>query len=143
MSERPSTTELLAWTLVGIATGLVAGVVAGGWLRPAEAGATDDQAHPRPLKRTEGAPLRVADAARVVTQQLQSEAALRHLPLQVIAVGPGVVELHGWVSTRAERARAARVAAAVPGITTLVNSLLVHGEDDFPAPSREVDDQPA
>ncbi len=143
MSDRPSSSELLAWTLLGLATGLVAGVIGGSWLRPAEAGPGDAPPRPRPRRTITRAPLRVAEAARVVVDRLREEPALAHLALQAIAVGPGVIELHGWVGSRAERARAARIAAAIPGITTLVNSLLVHGEDDFAAPSRDADDQTA
>jgi hypothetical protein len=140
MSERPSSTELLAWTLVGLATGLVAGAVAGAWLRP-DPDAEDARGArtPEPAAR----PLRVADASRVVLERLRHDTALSALPLEVLAVGPGMIELHGWVGSRAERARAARLAAGVPGITTLVNSLLVHGEDDYPTPVLDADDQPA
>ena len=57
---------------------------------------------------------------------------------------PGVVELHGWVPSRAIRARAARVAAQVPGIERVVNCILVRGEDDKNAKiSRPIADQSA
>jgi hypothetical protein len=141
MSERPSSTELLAWTLVGLATGLVAGVAASAWLRPDPD--REDRPEPRPdPDRTR--PLRVADASRVVQERLQADSSLQDLTFDVLAVGPGVIELHGWVGSRAERTRAARLAASVPGVTTLVNSLLVHGEDDYPTPVRDdADDQSA
>jgi hypothetical protein len=142
MSERPSSTELLAWTLVGLATGLVAGALAGAWLRP-----DPDSAQPlvrrREKARPAPRPLRVAEAARVVLERIQEDATLRDLSLEVLAVGPGVIELHGWVASRGERTRAARIAASVPGVTNLVNSLLVHGEDDYPVPVLDADDQTA
>jgi hypothetical protein len=50
--------------------------------------------------------------------------------LQVTLVSRGIVELHGWVRSRAERAQAARVACDVPGVDTVINSILVRGEDD-------------
>lgn len=140
MSERPSTTELLAWTLVGLATGLVAGAVAGAWLRP-DPDRTEPTPSPEPSPSAR--PLRVADASRVVLDRLQGDASLQDLTLDVLAVGPGVIELHGWVANRAQRTRAARLAASVPGVTTLVNSLLVHGEDDYPTPVADADDQSA
>lgn len=140
MSERPSSTELLAWTLVGLATGLVAGAVASAWLRPDPD--HTEPAEPKPEKER-ARPLRVADAARVVLERLQGDSALGGLELDVLAVGPGAIELHGWTSTRAQRTRAARLAASVPGVTTLVNSLLVHGEDDYPTPVLDADDQSA
>jgi hypothetical protein len=140
MSERPSSTELLAWTLVGLATGLVAGVAASAWLRP-----DPDNVEPPapPPEKDRAKPLRVADASRIVMERLQQDSALTDLTLEVIVVGPGVIELHGWVASRAQRTRAARLAASVPGVTTLVNSLLVHGEDDYPTPVPDADDQSA
>jgi hypothetical protein len=140
MSERPSSTELLAWTLVGLATGLVAGAVASAWLRPDP---DRNESAEREQQPERARPLRVADAARVVLDRLQGDSALSDLELDVLAVGPGAIELHGWTTTRAQRTRAARLAAGVPGVTTLVNSLLVHGEDDYPTPVLDADDQSA
>ena len=42
----------------------------------------------------------------------------------------GVVELRGWVPTRAARTIAGRTALAAPGIESIINSLQVRGEDD-------------
>ena len=42
----------------------------------------------------------------------------------------------GWVPDRPARARAFRVANQVPGLDGLINSILVHGEDDLSAASR-------
>lgn len=134
MSERPSSTELLAWTLVGLATGLIVGATASAWLRPDPDREDRPEPGPQPPRAR---PLRVADASRVVQERLRSDTTLHALDLDVLAVGPGVIELHGWVGSRAERTRAARLAASVPGVTTLVNSLLVHGEDDYPTPVRD------
>jgi hypothetical protein len=50
------------------------------------------------------------------------------------------VELRGWVTDRSSRTLAARVACAVPGIETVINSILVRGEDDsFPGGKRVTD----
>lgn len=141
MSQRPSSSELLAWTLVGLATGLVAGAVAGAWLRP------DPDAEPesaaRETPKPAAKPLRVGDASRVILERLRHDTALSGLEFEVLPIGPGAIELHGWVASRAERTRAARIAAGVPGVTNLINSLLVHGEDDYPTPVLDADDQPA
>jgi osmotically-inducible protein OsmY len=51
-----------------------------------------------------------------------------------VAVTRGTVELTGWVPDRRTRARAVRLAAQVRGIDDLINSILVHGEDDLGAP---------
>ena len=141
MSERPSSSELLAWTLVGLATGLVAGAVAGAWLRPDPDAATQlkEGVKAEPAAK----PLRVGDASRVILERLRDDTALSRIDFEVLPIGPGAIELHGWVGSRAERARAARIAAGVPGVTNLINSLLVHGEDDYPTPVLDADDQPA
>jgi hypothetical protein len=143
MRSRPSASELLAWTLLGAAVGVAAGFVLGEWfgpLTPARAG--------RVLARARGSVargprLKAAETARVARLALEGDAQLSPLHLEPIAVGPGVVELHGWVPTRSLRARATRIVAATPGIDSLVNCLLVHGEDDAAAATLDVTDQPA
>jgi hypothetical protein len=141
MRDRPSASEILAWSLVGLAAGLAAGVTLGAWLGPVD--------RPR-MRRTvsrlrQPAPDRLSpgEAARAVRQALSRDPALREFALQPVSVGPGVVELHGWVPNRSVRARAARFAAAVEGVDSLVNCLLVHGEDDEPLSDLDATDQPA
>jgi BON domain len=142
MRSRPSASELLAWTLLGAAAGVVAGFVLGEWigpLTPSRAG--------RALARAKGAResgprLKTSETARAARRALKADAQLSALELEPIAVGPGVVQLHGWVPNRGLRTRATRIVAAVPGIDSLVNCLLVHGEDDAAA-TRDVTDQPA
>jgi osmotically-inducible protein OsmY len=51
-------------------------------------------------------------------------------------VGRGAVELRGWVPSRSIRTCAGRTALAVPGIESVINSLLVRGEDDRPSPDQ-------
>ena len=46
----------------------------------------------------------------------------------------GAVELRGWVPSRSLRTAACRTALAVPGIESVINSILVRGEDDRPSP---------
>jgi osmotically-inducible protein OsmY len=57
----------------------------------------------------------------------------RH-PIEAMAVARGVVELRGWVPTRAARTIAGRTALAAPGIESVINSLQVRGEDDTRSP---------
>jgi hypothetical protein len=142
MSRRASASELLAWTLVGGAIGVVAGLALGEWLGPFDR---------RRMKRAlaspfggggSGARLRAAEAARAARLALDRDLELKDLGLEPIPVGAGVVELHGWVPTRTLRARAARLVAATDGIDSLINCVLVRGEDDA-GPFREAADQPA
>ena len=118
MPRRPSSSELVAWTLVGASLGLAAGYLAAELAAPLTAGGG----------RLRPAGSSLADLARTA---LASEPSLRDLDLEVLPATAGVVELHGWVPTRQLRARAGRVVAATAAIDTVVNCLLVRGEDDF------------
>ncbi len=73
---------------------------------------------------------RTGQLARLVRHALRTDAALAALPLEVLPVSARTVELHGWVTTRHERAHAARVARGIPGLESVINCILVHGEDD-------------
>jgi hypothetical protein len=141
MRHRPSPSEILAWTLFGGAIGVVAGFALGEWLgpiTPARLGQTLTGGSSRRRHH-----LRAAETGRVARFALEQDQELRGLKLEPIVVGPGVVELHGWVPERRLRARAARIVAAAEGIDSLVNCLLVHGEDDTTGPLPDVTDQPA
>lgn len=86
-------------------------------------------------------------AARAATDAVRSalagDAALHGLALEVLPVSAGHVELHGWVPSRALRARAFRVALAVrPGLD-VTNRLSVRGEDDVAATPGPEAQQPA
>ena len=84
----------------------------------------------RPRSEGDDDPLPVSGVVQAARGALEQDLELRRLDLEPIAVRPGVVELHGWVPNRALRARAARIASAVPGIESLINCILVRGEDD-------------
>lgn len=133
--------EVLGWTLAGLATGLLAGVTAASWL---------GRGGGNPISRAIGHWRRVTRPARNISTPARSaQAALDASDLQsfgitAIGVMPGVVEIRGWVPSRAIRAKAARIAAGVPGIERVVNCILVHGEDDkIHKPTRSVADQSA
>lgn len=65
---------------------------------------------------------------------LASDPQLSAFTIDVLPVSRQQVELHGWVPQRALRARAHRVACAAVGADAIVNSILVHGEDDQVGP---------
>ena len=123
-----SPTELLGWTVAGLVVGVAAGFVLGEWLGPVNRGRLGKVYR----RGTEGEDslLPVSGVVQAARAALAQDLELRQLDLEPIAVRPGVVELHGWVPSRTLRARAARIAAGVPGIESLVNCILVHGEDD-------------
>lgn len=141
MRDRPSASELFAWTLLGGALGVVAGFALGEWLGPVTPERVASQLGRARQRRSHR--LRAAETAAAARAALDTDPELRDLRLEAIAVGAGVVELHGWVPDRRLRARASRTVSAVPGIDSLVNCLLVHGEDDTADATLDATDRPA
>jgi hypothetical protein len=135
---------LFGWTIAGVGFGLLSGFALGQWLGGVNRARLRQVYHQWHGSDAPAGLLKPAGAARAVLAALGSDEALANLSLDAIGVGAGVVELHGWVPTRGLRARASRVAAAVPGIESLVNSILVRGEDEPPAtPALDLADQSA
>jgi hypothetical protein len=126
--KRLSGIEVLLWTTIGVSTGLVAGFALTQWV-----GGVDRLRVRRAVGRLrEAAPTRLTTSAsvRAVEAALQAEPRLAGMGIQAIPIGRGVVELRGWVPTRPARTLAGRVALATPGIESVINSILVRGEDD-------------
>ena len=130
VTRRTSLAGLLGWSIGGAALGLAAGLILGETI--GEVGPARIRGLVR--KRRRPAPARTGQLARLVRQALRADPSLAHLALTALAVSARMVELHGWVSTRAERTHAGRVACAVPGLDSIINCILVHGEDDFNSP---------
>ncbi len=125
---------LLLWAALGLGTGILAGFAL------AEAvGTVDRKRVGRAIQRL-GAdpaptPLPPAGAARQVVSALARLPELAETELEVRGLGPGRVELRGWVADRHTRALAERTVSSIAGITTVVNRLLVQDEDSL-APVR-------
>jgi hypothetical protein len=119
-----------------VALGLTAGVVAGFGLRTL-LGRVDRQRMRDAVTAWTGrppAPSTGRSIGRRIEEALAADPGLAGLALTTVPVGPGRLELHGCVPTRAAGARAIRIAAgAAPG-TDVVNRLLVPDEDEAPAP---------
>jgi BON domain-containing protein len=120
---------MILWTGLGLGAGLVAGFTLSEWIGDV------NRVRVRGVARRlrEGAPIRLTSSAsaRAVEAALQAEPRLAGIRIETMAVARGVVELRGWVPTRAARAIAGRTALAAPGIESVINSLLVRGEDDL------------
>lgn len=121
---------MVLWTGLGLGAGLVAGFTLSEWIGGVNRGRVRGVAR----RLREGTPARLTSSAtaRAVEAALQAEPRLAAIPIQVMALARGVVELRGWVPTRAARAIAGRTALGAPGIESVINSLLVRGEDDLP-----------
>lgn len=128
--------EIVGWAGLGVLTGLVAGFALSEWV--------GGVSHPRVkhmVRRRQAArpALTPAACARAAAAALAADPALGEFTLKATALAAGAVELHGWVSSRALRARAGTAAIRVPGVERVVNSILVRGEDDLDPRNRAAD----
>ena len=133
--DRLTPSEIVLWSALGAAAGLVAGVAVSEWVgdvnQPRLRRAADRLQAPKSTR------LGAVAGARAALAALRAQPLLHELELEAIPVAQGVVELRGWVDNRAARSMAARTVSALPGIDHVINSILVHGEDDRPAPAHE------
>ena len=126
---------LLVWGALGLGVGVLAGFAlaeAVGMVDRKRVGRALDRLSAEPLPT----PLPALKAARRVVVALARFPDFAETELEVRGLGPGRVELRGWVPDRRTRALAERTAAAIAGITAVVNRLLVQ-EEDSDAPAQE------
>jgi hypothetical protein len=124
--------EVLLWTALGAGAGLLAAIGLSEWVGDVNPGRVRRIAGR--LREQEPTRLTAAASVRAVPVALNAEPRLAGLSIEARAVSRGAVELRGWVSSRTMRTLAGRTALAVPGIESVINSLLVRGEDDRPSP---------
>ena len=141
-NQRLSGVQVFLWTAFGVGTGLVAGFALSEWVggvnQTRVKRAAKSLGHTSPVHHTSAA------SARAVQGALAAEARLAGCALEVVPISRSSVELRGWVGDRAARTLAARVARAVTGVESVVNSILVRGEDDRVIPGgKRVTDQSA
>jgi hypothetical protein len=129
-----SGTEVVWWTALGLGSGLLAAIVLSEWV---------GEVNPARVRRAaerlrESGPTRLtaSASARAVQVALQADPRFAGLSIETRAVSRGAVELRGWVPSRSVRTAAGRTALAVPGIESVINSLLVRGEDDRSSPDQ-------
>jgi hypothetical protein len=127
--DRLTGMQVMLWSGLGVGAGLVAGFLLSEWV----GGVNRVRVTGVARRLRQGTPTRLTSSAsaRAVEAALEAEPRLAGIPIEAMAVTRGVVELRGWVPTRAARAIAGRAALAVPGIESVINSLLVRGEDDL------------
>jgi osmotically-inducible protein OsmY len=128
--QRLSSGGVLLWTTLGVGTGLVAAFALSEWIGNVNRVRVGRAA--RRLRTTQPTRLTIAASARAVEVALQAEPRLTGMKIDALPVGRGVVELRGWVPSRLARTAAGRTALAVAGIESVINSILVRGEDDQP-----------
>ena len=126
--------EVVLWTALGAGAGLLAAMVLSEWVGDVNRGRMRRIAER--LREQEPTRLTAAASARAVQVALNADPRLAGLPIEARVVSRGAVELRGWVPSRSIRTAAGRAALAVPGIESVINSLLVRGEDDRPSPEQ-------
>ncbi|HEY7612553.1 MAG TPA: BON domain-containing protein [Gemmatimonadales bacterium] len=124
--------EVVLWTALGAGAGLIAAIALSEWVGDVNTGRVRRIAGR--LREQEPTRLTAAASVRAVQVALDAEPRLAGLSIEARAVSKGAVELRGWVPSRSTRTVAGRTALAVPGIESVINSLLVRGEDDRPSP---------
>ena len=126
--------EVVLWTALGAGAGLLAAIAMSEWVGDVNRGRvrriTERLREKGPTRLTASA------SARAVQVALDADPRLAGLSIEARAVSRGAVELRGWVPSRILRTAAGRTALAVPGIESVINSLLVRGEDDRPSPDQ-------
>jgi hypothetical protein len=134
-SKRLSGVQVFLWSTIGVGTGLVAGFALSEWVggvnQTRVKRAAKSLGHSSMVHHTSAA------SARAVEGALAGERRLSDCVLAVVPISRSSVELRGWVGDRAARTLAARVARAVPGVESVINSILVRGEDDRVIPGGE------
>jgi hypothetical protein len=127
--RRLSAGEIIGWSALGVGLGLVSGFALGEWLGDVNRGRVRRVVRSR-ASRPVPVIAKPAATARAAKAALESQPDLADLGIDVLPVSLGAVELRGWVPNRAARTLAGRVAADVAGVDTVINSILVRGEDD-------------
>jgi len=133
--------EVLLWTALGIGGGLVAAMALSEWVgevNPARVRRAADR-----LRESGPTRLTASASVRAVEVALKADPRLAGLSIEARAVSRGAVELRGWVPSRSVRTAAGRIALAVPGIESVINRILVRGEDDRTSDHPRAADQSA
>jgi BON domain len=124
--------EVVLWAALGAGAGLIGAIALSEWVGDVNPGRVRRIAGR--LREQEPTRLTAAASVRAVQVALNAEPRLAGLSIEARAVSRGAVELRGWVPSRTIRTVAGRTALAVAGIESVINSLLVRGEDDRPSP---------
>jgi hypothetical protein len=126
--------EVVLWTALGAGAGLLAAIALSEWVGDVNPGRVRRMAER--LREQGPTRLTASASAHAVQVALNADPRLAGLPIETRAVSRGAVELRGWVPSRSVRTAAGRAALAVAGIESVINNLLVRGEDDRPSPDQ-------
>ena len=128
-NDRLTFGQVAGWGSFGFVSGVAAGIFLSAWAGDVNQGRLERAA--RRLRTTAPEkPGSASEVARATRDALRAAPGLADLALDAVGVARGVVELRGWVPSRTLRALAGRTGRGVPGVQTLINNILVRGEDD-------------
>jgi BON domain len=130
--------------LAGVVVGILLadrGVFAAGGMRPRRKRAQADDTTPRPARTPPAEGVRPITAARTPRRPADDEAELEarvletfrndpilvDRPIDIGAIGTGIIELTGWVDAANEVRHATTLTRGTIGVHTVVNRLLVKG----------------
>ena len=128
-NDRLTFGQMAGWGAFGFVSGIAAGVLLSAWAGDVNQGRLERAAQRLRASAPEK-PGSASQVARATATALHSAPGLAGHAIDVVGVARGVVELRGWVPSRSLRALAGRTGRAVPGVDTLINNILVRGEDD-------------
>lgn len=72
-----------------------------------------------------------AELEERVLEAFQNDPILAERPVDIGAIGEGIIELSGWVNTDDESEHAVTIAAGTPGVDTVVNRLEIGDEEEM------------
>lgn len=124
--------QALGWSAIGFGAGVVTGFLTGQWLgRVTRARIGSDMLGPE----VPGPP--GPSLVREAAEAIDADHRLYAHGLKASLVTGRTVELSGWVPDRPTRTRAMRLIQSLPGIDSVIDRILVHGEDDLDVPPDE------
>ncbi len=72
-----------------------------------------------------------AELEERVLEAFRNDPVLANCPIDIGAIGEGIIELSGWVNTDEESEHAVTIAAGTPGVETVVNRLEIGEEEEL------------
>jgi BON domain-containing protein len=124
--------QALGWSVIGFGAGVVTGFLTGQWLGRITRARVGSEVLGPEIPGPPGPALVLAAA-----EAIDTDPRLHPYGLKVNLVTGRAVELSGWVPDRPTRTRAMRLIQSLPGIDSVINSILVRGEDDLHVPPDE------
>jgi hypothetical protein len=146
-STSSTVTSVLVGALAGFAIGVLVSKRIGGWpglrarLRALAGGAAEATRHAAEVgefydeedvedDEIEDGDERDEELEDRVLEAFRNDPILRERAIDIGSLGPGIIELAGWVETEDEAEHAVTLARGVPGVDTVVNRIVVGAREE-------------